>query len=240
MTDTSERGDSALTARPARRFSPQTAARLRPALERSRTPILIADDHRRWVTGNDAACTLLGITQQEIAWRTMDDFTPPSDLRRLEEQWQVFLTNGEAEGAYELYVPDRGPMPLEFSAIAHVLPARHLSVFMPLDEGFAELWETLSAREPRWAPALPPGSRRRLTKREREIMTLVASGGQSTDIAQRLSVSTETVKTHVHNAMGKLGAHTRAHAVAIALLTDQIGGEPPTGPLLAPDRPSYD
>ena len=56
-------------------------------------------------------------------------------------------------------------------------------------------------------------------------MTLVASGLQSGDIAERLFLSPETVKSHVHNAMGKLGAHTRAHAVAIALVTGQIAWE---------------
>ena len=40
------------------------------------------------------------------------------------------------------------------------------------------------------------------------------TGGQ---IAQQLVVSPETIKSHVQNAMTKLGAHTRAHAVAIAL-----------------------
>jgi DNA-binding CsgD family transcriptional regulator len=40
--------------------------------------------------------------------------------------------------------------------------------------------------------------------------------------AARLRVSPETIKSHVQNAMAKLGAHTRAHAVAIALSTGQI------------------
>jgi hypothetical protein len=35
-------------------------------------------------------------------------------------------------------------------------------------------------------------------------------------------VSPETIKSHVQNAMTKLGAHTRAHAVAIALVTGKI------------------
>lgn len=64
--------------------------------------------------------------------------------------------------------------------------------------------------------------RLQLSEREREVMTLVASGLQSSDIAGRLFLSPETVKSHVHNALGKLGAHTRAHAVAIALVTGQI------------------
>ena len=56
-------------------------------------------------------------------------------------------------------------------------------------------------------------------------MTLVASGHQTDDVAQRLFLAPETVKSHVHNALGKLGARTRAHAVAIALVTGQITWE---------------
>lgn len=66
---------------------PHAARRLRTALERSRHPMLIADDQRRWVTGNTAACDLLEIAREEIPWRTMDDFTAPSERKRLEEQW---------------------------------------------------------------------------------------------------------------------------------------------------------
>ena len=67
--------------------------------------------------------------------------------------------------------------------------------------------------------------RQKLTEREREIMTLVASGLQSGDIAERLFLSPETVKSHVSNAMHKLDSHTRAHAVAMALVTGQIAWE---------------
>jgi len=45
-------------------------------------------------------------------------------------------------------------------------------------------------------------------------------GRETNQIAQELHVSSETVRTHVRNAMAKLGAHTRAQLVAIALCTD--------------------
>lgn len=204
----------------------QAAIRLRTAFERSQQPMLIADDQRRWVTGNAAACDLLGISREEIPWRTMDEFTPPGERRRLEEQWKEFLTSGGAEGWYQLYVPDRGPLPVEFSATANVLPARHLSVFIPPDETSAEQARSTLSSGATWAPVVAGSSGRlRLSEREREVMTLVASGLQGGDIAERLFLSPETVKSHVHNALGKLGARTRAHAVAIALVTGQITWE---------------
>ncbi len=211
---------------PASKFGSQAVVRLRTAFERSRHPMLIADDQRRWVTGNAAACDLLGISREEIPWHRMDDFTPPSERKRLEEQWEAFLASGAAEGWYHLYVPNRGPVPLEFSATANVLPARHLSVFIPPEKASAERATSAMAREAAWTPVVAGGSGRlELTEREREIMTLVASGLQTGDVAERLFLSPETVKSHVHNAMGKLGAHTRAHAVAIALVTAQITWE---------------
>jgi DNA-binding CsgD family transcriptional regulator len=205
--------------------SASQAERLRMALERSLHPMLIADDQRRWVTGNAAACGLLGIAREEIPWRTMDEFTSPGERKRLEDQWGAFLASGGAEGWYQLYVPDRGPVPVEFSATANVLPARHLSVFIPPDQTSAEQAAAALARKT-WTPVAVEGAGRlQLTDREREVMTLVASGLQSGDIAERLFLSPETVKSHVHNAMAKLGAHTRAHAVAIALVTAQITWE---------------
>jgi PAS domain S-box-containing protein len=208
------------------KFGAQAVLRLRVAFEHSRNPMLIADDQRRWVTANDAACDLLGIAREGIPWYRMDDFTPPSERQKLEEQWQQLLASGGAEGWYQLYVPNRGPVPVEFSATANVLPARHLSVFIPPDEASLGQAGDAPAQEPAWRPVMvESGGQSPLTEREREVMTLVASGLQSAVIAERLFLSPETVKSHVQNAMGKLGAHTRAHGVAIALVTGQISWE---------------
>ena len=63
-----------------------------------------------------------------------------------------------------------------------------------------------------------------LSKREREIMDLLSQGLTGEDVAERLVLSSETVKTHIRNAMAKLEAHTRVHAVAIALREGYISG----------------
>jgi DNA-binding NarL/FixJ family response regulator len=63
-----------------------------------------------------------------------------------------------------------------------------------------------------------------LSKREREIMDLLSQGLTGEDVAERLFLSSETVKTHIRNAMTKLEAHTRVHAVAIALRAGYISG----------------
>lgn len=56
-----------------------------------------------------------------------------------------------------------------------------------------------------------------VTKREREILRLLADGMRNEQVAQKLSISPLTVRSHVKNAMQKLEADTRTEAVAKAL-----------------------
>jgi DNA-binding NarL/FixJ family response regulator len=64
---------------------------------------------------------------------------------------------------------------------------------------------------------LAPGDGTALSAREREVLALIADGLSGADVADRLVLSTETVRTHLRNATAKLGAHTRAQAVALAV-----------------------
>ena len=63
-----------------------------------------------------------------------------------------------------------------------------------------------------------------LTEREREIVSWVATGRSNQEIAERLVVSPDTVRTHVSRAMVKLQARDRAQLVVFAL---QSGIDPP-------------
>jgi DNA-binding NarL/FixJ family response regulator len=49
----------------------------------------------------------------------------------------------------------------------------------------------------------------RMTKREREVIALIAEGLSNKEIAQRLNAATYTVKSHVHNILEKLTLHSR-------------------------------
>jgi DNA-binding NarL/FixJ family response regulator len=56
-----------------------------------------------------------------------------------------------------------------------------------------------------------------LTSREIDVLRLIAGGNANKLIADRLSITEDTVKGHVKNILSKLGASDRTHAVTIAL-----------------------
>jgi DNA-binding NarL/FixJ family response regulator len=73
--------------------------------------------------------------------------------------------------------------------------------------------------DPALTPALISGKGQTdmLTAREREILQLLADGMSNAEVAAKLFISQETVKSHVRHILTKLEADTRTHAVAIAL-----------------------
>lgn len=56
-----------------------------------------------------------------------------------------------------------------------------------------------------------------LTSREIEVLSQIAGGNRNRDIAEKLSITEETVKVHIKHIMNKLGASDRTQAVAIGL-----------------------
>jgi DNA-binding NarL/FixJ family response regulator len=61
------------------------------------------------------------------------------------------------------------------------------------------------------------GRLRELSKREREVLRLVADGNANAEIGRRLGIAPRTVNDDLHSAMSKLDAETRTHAVASAI-----------------------
>jgi DNA-binding NarL/FixJ family response regulator len=63
----------------------------------------------------------------------------------------------------------------------------------------------------------------RLTPREREVLTLLARGGDNDTIAQALVISPQTARTHIQNVLVKLGVHSRLEAAALAIQNGMVG-----------------
>jgi DNA-binding NarL/FixJ family response regulator len=70
------------------------------------------------------------------------------------------------------------------------------------------------ARTP--APAPPPPLPDPLTDRETEVLVALASGASNAELAMRLFISEETVRTHVKRVLHKLGLRDRAQAIVYA------------------------
>ena len=66
-------------------------------------------------------------------------------------------------------------------------------------------------------PAANGHGRPALTRRQRQILQMIADGHSTTQVARGLGLSSETVRTHTKAALARLGARDRAHAVAIGL-----------------------
>jgi DNA-binding NarL/FixJ family response regulator len=82
---------------------------------------------------------------------------------------------------------------------------------------------TVTEGQPFVDPSLSPtlltgdGAESRLSEREREILQLLAEGLHTDEVAERIGLSPETVKSDTKRAIRKLEADGRVHAVAIAL-----------------------
>ena len=71
----------------------------------------------------------------------------------------------------------------------------------------------------------------RMTKREKQVIELIADGATNKEIAQALHLSTYTVKSHVHNILEKLALNTRVQIAKHAYLSDLYNTDSDTTPL---------
>lgn len=82
--------------------------------------------------------------------------------------------------------------------------------------GVAAVLQEVMLQTRAWSPTpdVPPAH---LTAREREVLGWAASGARNHEIALRMQLAPETVKSHLRNLIRKLGARDRAHACVLAL-----------------------
>jgi PAS domain S-box-containing protein len=183
--------------------------------EQSLLPMLIADDNRRFVDANRAACLLLRLSRAEVLELTLDDLTPSDEHNHLESLWSTFLRTGTQSGPYELAMPDVMRINVEYSATANFGPGRHLGVLgLPTIDP--------SSVTPTLDDPVQPQQHTPLSDREREVLARVAMGETGGTIAEALFISTATVETHVRHCLAKLGARNRPHAIAVGLQRGEI------------------
>ena len=177
-----------------------------PRVAGSSKALLVVDDDCVCVEASLGACTLLGAARAELVGRQLESLLEAESRERFAHIWLALRDHGGHAEPFALEAPAT-VVEVAATVNSEVLPARHLVTLEPVD--------ARAGRRFRDAPE-PPGPRSP-TVREREILELLAGGRTDGQIADLLELSPATVQTHVRNAKSKLGARTRAQAVAIAL-----------------------
>jgi len=190
-------------------------AALDQILSNSSTAMLIVNDDRGFVAGNQALLDLLGATIEELEPMAIDDVIPKELKSRLTDRFNRFLEDGSQWGPIQITTPTGKQVAVIYNGTASIMPGLHL---IELLQG--------AAREPafNFAPGqLVDGEvGAPLTTRERQVLSMLALGETNQSIASNLGLAPETVRNHTRAARQKLGARSRSHAIAIAVQTRQL------------------
>lgn len=109
----------------------------RASFDQALDAIVVADDERRCIDANPAACELLGLERGELTARRVHDFTPPEALATLDSAWRGLLRTGSRHGELELLAADGSARTVEFRAAANILPGCHLLVLRDITDRVA-------------------------------------------------------------------------------------------------------
>jgi DNA-binding CsgD family transcriptional regulator len=173
--------------------------------------LLAADDDRRILRVNARWCDLTGYEAEAAKEMRLDELLAPESRPGIEMRWGDLLGAGLATARIVILRPDHVRVAVRYGAFAHVMRGVNVAAYL------AEPGQDTRALRP--ARARRAGQ---LTRREQESLRLVAMGMTTTGAAEQLGISPETVRTHVRNAMNKLGARTRAQAIAVAMRDGEI------------------
>lgn len=182
------------------------------AFTHSKNAMVLLDDDRRHVEVNGAYLQLLGYRRAALIGRPVYEFVVGGPIVTLPE-WRTILSRKQFVGATDLIRADGGKVWVEFAGHPETVTGQRLVLFVILT----------TSRRGRRRSAGPGGTvgaeatNAGLTPREFEVIQLVALGLNGREIAQELHLAHDTVRTHVRNAMTKLGARSRAQLVAKTL-----------------------
>jgi PAS domain S-box-containing protein len=177
----------------------------------SRNAMTLLDAGRRHVEVNGALLHLTGYGRKELIGRPV--WMLNARDRATEEDWVKWLTGDDFTANAVLRRADGSEMKLQYAAHPAFVDGERYMLVVGIHTG--------AAGRPR-STATHPGEGQPLSAREREIVHLVSLGRSSPEIADELLISNDTVRTHVRNAMGKVGARSRAQLVAMALGDEHI------------------
>ena len=185
------------------------------AFRQSRNAMVLVDDRRIHIDVNGAYLKLLGYTRGHLIGEPLYRFVAEPS-RVSPEEWAAALAVGRFTGEADMICADGSRASVQWGASAEVVTGRRLVLFVVLSTsrwGGQFRRTTESARD-----------EGQLSKREQEIVRLIALGSTGPEIADELQIAHDTVRTHVRNSMTKLRARSRAHLVANALGRGAVPG----------------
>jgi DNA-binding NarL/FixJ family response regulator len=169
--------------------------------------MVLVDSERRYVDANRPARLALRLSLDQLRGTALEDITLPEHHEVLDEAWAELVATGSAAGR-RVMAPDGCPLEIVYCGVANALPGFHVGAFAPAG------WPDDELEAGNGSNGDPAVS---LTPRETEVLTLAAYGRSGPQIADELTLSTATVKTHFANIHGKLGVPNRTAAVALAM-----------------------
>jgi PAS domain S-box-containing protein len=185
------------------------------AFKQSRNPMALLDRPRRIVEVNGACLKLLGYARSDMVGKPGYRFVVGGPALSPRE-WAEGLAVGHFTGETKLLCADGSSVVVQWGVDTEGVTGGSLVLLVALT---TSRWGRHFRRS---IPSEPEP--RQLTGREREVVRLVAQGHTGPEIADELHIAHDTVRTHVHNAMKKTGARSRAHLVAKALGDGQVLG----------------
>jgi PAS domain S-box-containing protein len=195
-------------------------------LARAGDGVFVVGADGRIVLWNRAAEKILGYQARDVVGRQCCDIFAGLDDRgnRLCYQGCHIMTLvklGEPVQNFDMRTRTKSGLPIWLNVSILTAPANGkdstpLTVHLlrdvtPSKELLALVHERLSS-----SPGGSGGVASPLTRREVEVLRLMANGANTRTVAETLHVSTATVRNHVQNVLGKLGVHSRLEAVAYA------------------------
>ena len=178
------------------------------AFRQSRNAMVLLDERRVIVEVNGACLKLLGYARDDIIGHPIYEFSPDGPAFSARE-WALRLADGDFTGERELTREGGSTIAVQWGAHTETISGHRMVLVVALN---VERWGGRFRRDP---PA--PEEDAPLSDREREIVRHVSLGRSGPEIADELTIAHDTVRTHVRNAMEKVGARSRAHLVAKAI-----------------------
>ena len=187
-------------------------------------PATLHDLEGRFVHMNAAAERACGNSNAQMLGHRLTKLLPPEARENVEAQFRRAAKDGTPTDFETVFV----------DAAGHLRSVRAQQ--LPLRDGDTIVGVLVLAFDARYLPSEPIAPRiephPRLTPRQSEILDLIASGLSTSEIARRLTLSSETVRNHLRSVFRELQAHNRVQAIAAAqrlglLAAPALGPQPP-------------